>query len=123
MAVVVNGNPVWQFQHGLDAAQAVTVWVTTPAACEQPQGRVTKSVATNHEMEASLACAILGDSLSAMQNSLEQLNLQPSLMPGCVVTVTVGTQLVGDAGAGVVGSLLCVMYMVPHPPGHGPQHG
>lgn len=65
----------------------------------------------------------LGDSLSAMQNSLEQLNLQPSLMPGCVVTVTVGTQLVGDAGAGAVGFSLGVMYMVPHPPGHGPSHG
>lgn len=119
----MNGNPVWQFQHGLDAAQAVTVLVTRPAACEQPQGRVTKSVVTNHEMDASLARAILGYSLSTMQNSLEQLNLQPSLMSGCVVIVTVGTQLVGDAGAGVVGSSLCVMYTVPHPPGHGPQHG
>lgn len=79
MAVVVNGKPVWQFQHGVDVAQAVTVCVTTPAACEQPQGRVTI--------------------LSMMQKSLEQLNLQPSLVPGRVVTVTVGTQLMGDACA------------------------
>lgn len=79
MAVVVNGKPVWQFQHGLDVAQAVTVCVMTPAACEQPQGRVT--------------------TLSRMQKSLEQLNLQPSLVPRRVVMVTVGRQLMGDAWA------------------------
>ncbi|TFB02578.1 hypothetical protein CCMA1212_005282 [Trichoderma ghanense] len=43
VAVVVNGKPVWQFQHGVDVAQAVLVCVTTPATCEQPQGRVTTS--------------------------------------------------------------------------------
>lgn len=44
-AVVVKGNPVWQFQQGLDFAHAVMVRVTTLAAPEQPQGKVTKSAA------------------------------------------------------------------------------
>lgn len=42
---MVKGNPVWQFQHGLDLAHAVMVRVTTLSAREQPHGRVTKSAA------------------------------------------------------------------------------
>ncbi|KAI9149979.1 hypothetical protein HJFPF1_09726 [Paramyrothecium foliicola] len=41
--VVVNGNPLWQFQHGELVAHAVTVSVTTPGAVVQPQGKVTYS--------------------------------------------------------------------------------
>lgn len=73
--------------------------MTTPAAREQPHGKVTKSAA----MIISYMYTLLKprrngpDSRSMMQKSLEQLNAQPPFVPRFVVTVTVGTQLYGDA--------------------------